>query len=839
MHAPAAIAAVPLVAGAAAAAVLWPELPEAVSTTGCGAAALALIAALALHFESDDGAVAVALGVGWLLAGVALGALAAGAAYAPPLLAWHLAKGGEDPASLEGRLREDAASTARGTALVVDVERADGHAMSGGVRLSVAGVIAPAAALDWTRGRRVRVRAHLRLPAAHRNPGVPDEVRALARRGICLVGSVKSGALVEVLAQGSALEEASARARAWVRRRVAAAVAPLSVRGAAVTTAILIGDRSRLDEEDERRLQEAGTYHVIAISGGNIAIAAAMLTLLARILFLPPPAAAAVSIVLLLLYGEIAGPAPSVRRAIGAAVLFFAARMWDHRGSASNALSIAAIGSVAIAPLCVLDAGFILSFGATAGLILGMPRLLPRPKSRVRGLKRVFRFLLRAAAAVPAGTLCAEIALLPAGATLFGRVTVAGFVLNFAAIPLMTVVQLSGIGVLATPASWAGGLGLFVAGAAGGAGGLLSSAGLIDLAPWMSIRVAPPAWPLLTAYYASVIALLSPRCRIHAAALCAATIALIVAGPAALAAGAVPHSGSPVRVVVLDVGQADSTLVQTPRHSILVDAAGVPTFSPGDETGPGFDVGERVVAPALRALGVSRLDHLVLTHGDPDHVLGAPTLLRLFHVRSVSEGVPVPRHAGLATLRRLAASRGTSWRTVQRGDRESFDEVEVRVLHPPPPAWERQRVRNDDSIVLDIRLGNVSVVLAGDIGREGEHAILSALDPGRLTVLKAGHHGSATSSTPEFLAALRPVAVIFSAGRSNRFGHPHPAVVARFEAMGTAIFRTDRDGAVIVETNGERVEIRGWTGRSVVAGLHDRRRMAGPGTTVRRHDDTK
>ena len=836
MHAPAAMAAVPLVAGAAAAAVLGPELPHELPTTACGAAALAVIAALTLHLDGDDDAVPVA-GLGCLLAGLTLGTLAASAAYDAPLLAWHHGEGRDGPASLEGRLREDASSTPRGVALLVDVDRADGEALSGGVRLSVAGVIAPTAALDWTRGRRVRVRAHLRRPTAYRNPGVPDDTRALARRGICLVGSVKSGALVEVLARGSALEEASAGARAWVRRRIATRVGTVSVKGAAVTTAILVGDRSRLDEEDERRLQEAGTYHVIAISGGNIAMAAALLMLLARILFLPPRAAAALSIVALLMYGEIAGAAPSVSRAIGAAVLYFGARIWDHRGSALNALSIAAIGSVAVAPLCVLDAGFILSFGATAGLILGMPLLLPPPGRRVRGVRRPIRFLLRATAAVLAGTLCAELALLPVGATLFGRVTLAGFVLNFAAVPLMTVVQVAGLGVLVTPAGWTGGLALFVAGAASAAGGLLSSARLVDLAPWLSMRVATPAGPLLGVYYASVVGLLLPKHRSRAAAVCAACVGLIVWGPAAFSSGAEIRS-SPVRVVVLDVGQADSTLVQTPRHSILVDAAGVPTFSPGDESGPGFDVGERVVAPALRALGVSRLDQLVLTHGDPDHVLGAPTLLRLLETRSVSEGVPVPRHAALAALRRLAVERGASWRAVQRGDRESFGDVEIRVLHPPPPAWERQRVRNDDSVVLDVRLGSVSIVLAGDVGKEGEHAILSALEPGRLTVLKAGHHGSATSSTPELLAALRPAAVIFSAGRDNRFGHPHPAVVARFEAMGTAIFRTDRDGAVFVETDGERVDVRGWTGRAFVARLSEPRRHADAGTTTRRRDGT-
>jgi competence protein ComEC len=158
----------------------------------------------------------------------------------------------------------------------------------------------------------------------------------------------------------------------------------------------------------------------------------------------------------------------------------------------------------------------------------------------------------------------------------------------------------------------------------------------------------------------------------------------------------------------------------------------------------------------------------------------------------------------------------------------------VRVLHPPLPDWERQRVRNEDSVVLELRIDRVSILLAGDIGKEGERAILSRLEPGRLTVLKAGHHGSATSSTPELLNAMRPAVVIFSAGRDNRFNHPHPTVVERFDALGTAIFRTDRDGAVFVETDGRDVDVRGWTGRSASLTV-----SASARTTTRRHDDTK
>ena len=127
-------------------------------------------------------------------------------------------------------------------------------------------------------------------------------------------------------------------------------------------------------------------------------------------------------------------------------------------------------------------------------------------------------------------------------------------------------------------------------------------------------------------------------------------------------------------------------------------------------------------------------------------------------------------------------------------------------------------MRNDDAVVLAVRFGNVVVILPGDIGREGERHTLEHLplvETSPITVLKAPHHGSATSSTREFLERLRPAAVIFSNGRDNRFGHPAPLVVERYRALGTTMFSTAEDGAVILDTNGERVEIRTWSGRAV------------------------
>jgi competence protein ComEC len=161
----------------------------------------------------------------------------------------------------------------------------------------------------------VRVTATLRLPTVYLDPGVRDDRRALARKGIVLVGSIKSAALVEVVAFGSATSEVGGSIRAYVRERLAAAVGRWSRRSAGIATAILLGDRTGLADEDTKRLQDAGTYHVIAISGGNIAILTALLLGAMRLCLLPARAAGFGTILFLLLYGRAAGSAPSIDRA--------------------------------------------------------------------------------------------------------------------------------------------------------------------------------------------------------------------------------------------------------------------------------------------------------------------------------------------------------------------------------------------------------------------------------------------------------------------------------------------------------------------------------------------
>ena len=397
---------------------------------------------------------------------------------------------------------------------------------SGGVRLSVGGRRWLGRAAGWRAGRVVRVWATLRPPAAYRNPGVADQARRLAMRGTALLGSVKSGLLVEVVRRGSPPAELAASTRAVVRGVIGRSVGRHGLRSAAIVTAVLIGDRAGLDDETTRRLQEGGTYHVIAISGGNIVILAGCLLLFGRSTGVHPRRLSGAVILLLVAYAYLVGHEASVARATAAAVIVLGAGLLDHRTPPVNVLAVAAIGIVLVSPLAVFDPGFLLTFGATLGIVLGVSRVAATlGRLPARWVDPPPPRWVALPVTLLAATLCAEGALMPIGAALFARVTLAGLVLNFFAIPLMTVTQLAGLAALALApihpslSSVAGYLAHLAA------TGIVESTRLLDVCPWLVFRVPAPGGAVLVVYYGALMRLLwtggSARARAAATTLLA------------------------------------------------------------------------------------------------------------------------------------------------------------------------------------------------------------------------------------------------------------------------------------------------------------------------------
>jgi competence protein ComEC len=344
-----------------------------------------------------------------------------------------------------------------------------------------------------------------------------------------------------------------------------------------------------------------------------------------------------------------------------------------------------------------------------------------------------------------------------------------------------------------------------------GATALVGSADLVEAAPWLSWRVPPvPIWWTVAYYSAAAGVVLRPS-RVWlgvAGGVAAAALLVIVSAPAWSAAA---RSSDLLRLVVLDVGQGDALLLRLPTgQAMLIDAGGT--------AGP-FDIGGRLVTPAAWAQGVRRLEWLAVTHPDQDHIGGALSVASDLKPREIWEGIPVPRNGPLGILRDFAARHGVIWRSVRAGESLAVADVRVDVLHPGVPDWERQRARNDDSIVLRVRYGAVELLLPGDAGAEFESRAVEDAPRAGVRVLKAAHHGSRTSSADRFVRAYRPDIVLVSAGRGNLFGHPARDVLARFASAGAAVFRTDEDGAISLETDGRTVRVRTHGGKHWSAGV--------------------
>jgi competence protein ComEC len=700
-----------------------------------------------------------------------------------------------DPMLIEATLIEDASPRDGYVLLRVGVTalriRDTWQRVEGGVTVSVGGAVPRERVLEWRARRTIQAPVVFRRPARFLNDGVPDFEEELAFAGTTLFGSVKSALVVDVIERGGPIDELAADIRAHVRAALAVWIAPHSPVSEAIAAAVLIGDRTGVPEETRNALQAAGTYHVIAISGGNIAIVAAGGVGVLALFGIRGRTGALLIILVLIAFATVVTAGPSVWRATLMAIAYFAARVVDHRTSVWQATAVAAASILVMQPLDLSDPGFLLTFGATMALVEGARRWESlRPRSKV----------LSWIVAVVIGSLAVEAALLPVSALAFSRVTSAGLLLNLLAVPAMAVVQiaamvvtlLSGTPLLAYCAGWTAHV---------AANALVSSADLVTAAPWLTTRVPPPAMWLVLVYYGALLGSIAGRGRVRAA-----SAVVLIASLAAIVSGADfanrPGGGAPsLRLTIFDVGQAESMLLETGGYTLLVDTGGAPF-------GSGLDVGRRVLAPTLWARGVRSLDALLVTHGDPDHLGGAVAVADDFRPRRIFEGIRLPRHEPTQELLREAVRLEIPVAPLRAGEVMRQGDVRLRVLHPPVPDWERRRVRNDDSVVVEVVYGDVAILLTGDISADVERAILPQLTQARIRILKVAHHGSRTSSSSELLESWRPQMAVISCGRGNRFGHPTPEVLQRLASMGATVLRTDLDGQITIETDGHSLRTR-------------------------------
>jgi competence protein ComEC len=653
-------------------------------------------------------------------------------------------------ARVEGRIAADPVRFAPDRArLLLDVARVDGAPRSGLVQLGVYGEGLPALA----EGQRVAVQARLAAPGGFRNPGGFDHAARLRRDGIRVVGSARADRVTP-------LDEPRPPWPARVRRAVRATLdRELPPASAALLAGLLLGDRAGLPAEIDDAFRRAGVYHVLAVSGFNVALVGGSAFALFCALARGRRVAAAAAIAVVVAFALIAGPAPSVLRALVMAVLVLAALLLEREPSVLNGLALAALAVLAARPGDLADPGFQLSFAATAGIVLA-----PIPRGRVT-----------AALAV---SLAATVAVLPVSLAHFNQLSLVGPLANLAAVPLAglaTVLGLLAVGIDAVSAS--------------------TGAALLG-ATWPLLLALRGAAALAAAVPAAVVHLPAPPATAIAAYVAALALALAwwhgggegrrprwpAAGAAALLAVAVLLEAWPLvrppdgrlHVTVLDVGQGDAIVIEAPDGRVaLVDA--------GPGGGRRLDAGARAVAPFLWNRGVRRLALVVATHEDQDHAGGLAALRRLFPVDETWRAGTAP-----------------GWRP--------FGGATLAVLPAPSPSLGG----NDDGVVLRAEHGLASFLLTADVGVARERAWLAAGVPLAATVLKVAHHGARGATSPAFLRAVAPAVAVVSVGARNPYRHPAAETLAQLDAVGARTYRTDRDGAVLMATDGRVLDVGGW-----------------------------
>ncbi|MGE5129623.1 MAG: DNA internalization-related competence protein ComEC/Rec2 [Sphingomonadaceae bacterium] len=616
-------------------------------------------------------------------------------------------------------------------------------------------------------GERWRLGVRLRRPHGHVNPHGFDYELWLLERGVGATGSVRAELAAERLGLRGGFFDRIERLRAAVRERFFTALGETPAAG--ILAALAVGEQRAISNEEWRLFRRTGVTHLMSISGLHVTLISGLVAWLAALGwrafgrraprlargFPTRKIGAAAAVAAALGYTLLAGSGVPAQRTL-LMVSVVAAALWSGRiASPARSLALALAAVLALDPWAVLAPGFWLSFGAVALIFYVAAGWTEREPWLAQWLRIQWAITL---------------GLAPAALLLFGQVSLVGPLANALAIPLVSAV----ITPLALAAA------------------VLPSDGLLRLAAWLTERLleflewcaalpaavwqshVPPLWsvPLALAGVAWVLAPRGTPWRATGLALMLPAFALPAPAPAPGEAW----------LSVLDAGQGLAVLVRTAGRALLYDA--------GPSYGAQADAGERIVVPFLQAEGVTRLDTLILSHDDADHAGGAISVMENLETDLLLSSLP-GRHAAPAFAAAAArCARGTRWQ---------WDGVEFALLHPAPVDYRTARRGNDLSCVLRVSAAGHSALLTADIERAAEAQLVAREGRTlRAELLLVPHHGSRSSSSPAFLAAVAPRWAVVTAGYRNRFRHPAEEVVERYRAAGAALLRTDLEGAVSI-----------------------------------------
>lgn len=738
----------------------------------------------------------------------------------------------------------------------------------GGLRLSIyarSGEKLP----NFLCGEHVRIPTRMRSPDRYLDPGAWDYPAYLRQHGIDVLGSAGATS-VQVLPDAHAFSlhclATSVQLAAGTRlERVSTLSAALKTShswlpawllfqqsDSDILRAMLFGDRSHLRHTLRTGFERTGSFHLLVVSGLHVTIVIALFFWLARKSGLGEFGATTVALCGALPYAFLTGFGPPVQRALWLSGVYLVSRIVYRERAAINAIAIAALGVLVRTPSALFDTSFQMTFLAvlaiagvavpfieatvgpylrglrTISLLALDPHLPPRvtqmrvavrlcsehlqPLLGRQGARRLPVFLLRwmlRLVEVLIVSSVVELAMMLPMAIDFHRITLFALPANLLGLPLLALLL-----PLALLTFFLGCVQPAFALPFASVTALLLHAvtGLVHLFSSLSsasVRIpTPPAWTIVCFLAAWSLALwlvrAGPRWKFTA-------LAIIVTGPILIVLPQRPelHPGM-LEITALDVGQGDSLLVVTPDgHTLLVDAGG--PIGGETQTDSNFDIGEDVVSQYLWSRHIRRLDVVALTHAHSDHMGGMPAIFANFRPRQlwVGNNPDIPAYV---TLLQDAKTDGVAVENWHAGQQFSFGATEVHVLSPAADYRPGPAASNDDSLVLRVAYGKTAALLEGDAQARSERRMLADGVP-VTALLKVGHHGSSTSTTPAFLAAVAPRYAVISAGRHNPFGHPRVPVLDELSDAHVRVYRTDTLGLTTFLLDGSSLTAQRNTGQ--------------------------
>lgn len=614
-------------------------------------------------------------------------------------------------------------------------------------------------------GQSWRFQVKLRKPRGRFNPGGFDYEAWLFANRIGATGYVKSKPSPQLITGVASLGRYLAVCRSRIADKIDAALPGSPQLG--VIKALTIGTQNAVSQNQWQVFRITGVVHLIVISGSHIGLLAGWVYLATRriwawsgiLAIAPQRIAALIAWLSALFYAGLAGFSAPTERALIMLGVVLAAIAWQRNPAPGQVLIWALLAVVVADPLAVLSVGFWLSFAAVALLLYVSAGRLGRP-----GYWRE----------LAAAQWASLIGLAPLLVLFFQQVSLIAPLANWLAVPL--------IGVVVVPLALLAVAMLFVWPTL--AALLLQMAdSLLQLLWWMLERLAalplsqwslpPPTWYALPLAAIGILLALAPR------GFPGRHLSPLLLIPLCFPPVAKPKVGE-FWLTLLDVGQGLAAVVQTAEHVLLFDT--------GAKYSEFNDMGESVVLPYLRWRGISRVDTLVVSHGDNDHSGGTDSVLAELPVAELVSSVPqwAERNGG---------------RYCRAGQEWIWDGVRFRVLAPPQPTFDKE---NDNSCVVQVATAGQSALLTGDIEQAAEQWLVAAYG-GQLSsrILLAPHHGSKTSSSQAFLDVVRPDWVLIPAGYGNRFGFPHSQVVERYRRLPAAFMTSGEHGAIEVRGSGQ------------------------------------